>query len=334
MPRPSLIRSIASCLLLSAALCSCGGGGSGSGSGDPGGGTQYPQPPAGFAFLTQSDVMTIVQTAAATADPSTMAIAVTDRVGNIVAVWEGASMPATSTGNFGQAVPTGELAVSSCADGFIFQQRSGAAFLAHGALHQRNSFSAGHCEHPERRPLRHREPQIEAARYRAIICRARRFPRPRRSADRRIASAIITGKADVNDSDPTAVNPGGVPIFKSGHVVGGVGIAGVPLDVAEFVAYTAAGLIGVPSADADGIGFQPLPAPGEVVIDGIALPFVEQHDAAELTSRRPPRLLIPRDTSRGRLRIRLPGPARGLSGGARGRAAGRAERERKWTASS
>src|SRR5579862_325896 len=107
------LRLLAACLLVCAAICGCGGGsGSGSsGSGDPGG-TQYPQPPAGSAFLTQSDVMTIVQTAAATANSSTMAIAVTDRLGNILAVWEGASMPATSTGNFSQAVPTGELAVS------------------------------------------------------------------------------------------------------------------------------------------------------------------------------------------------------------------------------
>ena len=38
---------------------------------------------------------------------------------------------------------------------------------------------------------------------------------------------IATGKADVNDSDPNAVNPGGVPLFRNGSLVGGIGVAGV-----------------------------------------------------------------------------------------------------------
>jgi hypothetical protein len=50
---------------------------------------------------------------------------------------------------------------------------------------------------------------------------------------------VTTGKADVNDSDPNAVNPGGVPLFRDGILVGGIGVAGVALDVAEYAAYTA-----------------------------------------------------------------------------------------------
>jgi uncharacterized protein GlcG (DUF336 family) len=78
---------------------------------------------------------------------------------------------------------------------------------------------------------------------------------------------ITTGKADVNDGNPNAVNPGGVPLFRNGSVVGGIGVAGVSDDVAEFAAYSAA----------TSNGFGPTPAaPGVVFIDGVALPFVNQ----------------------------------------------------------
>jgi len=78
---------------------------------------------------------------------------------------------------------------------------------------------------------------------------------------------ITTGKADLYDSDPNAVNPGGVPIFRSGVVVGGVGVAGVSSDVAEYAAFVAA----------TSNGFGPAPAPpGVVFLNGIALPFVNE----------------------------------------------------------
>jgi uncharacterized protein GlcG (DUF336 family) len=79
---------------------------------------------------------------------------------------------------------------------------------------------------------------------------------------------IATGKADLFDSDPTAVNPGGVPIFKQGRLVGGIGVAGVRFDAAEFAAL--AGSV------APGLGFGPVPFPGAVILDGIQLPFVNQ----------------------------------------------------------
>jgi uncharacterized protein GlcG (DUF336 family) len=63
------------------------------------------------------------------------------------------------------------------------------------------------------------------------------------------------------------VNPGGVPLFRNGELVGGVGVAGMPSDLAEFAAFTGA----------IGAGFVPNPAaPGVVVIDGVSLHFVNQ----------------------------------------------------------
>src|ERR1700676_758310 len=86
---------------------------------------------------------------------------------------------------------------------------------------------------------------------------------------------IITGKKDLTDSDPGAANPGGVPLYKNGRMVGGVGVAGVSAAEAEYAAF-------VGSRDA---GFLPLPPPdpGVVFIDGIALPFVEQTSQPEGT---------------------------------------------------
>ncbi|HTW23934.1 MAG TPA: hypothetical protein VMD78_10055, partial [Candidatus Baltobacteraceae bacterium] len=249
MPRPfPLVRVIAACVLLLVAICGCGGGSSssGSGSGDPGG-TQYPQPPAGSAFLTQSDVMTIVQTAAATANSGTMAIAVTDRLGNILAVWEGASMPAMSTGNFSQAVPTGELAVSLARTASFFSNDQAPLSSRTVRYISGIHFPPG-IENTPNAALYGIENTNRGCPLSSNYLPGQTIPTATTINGLPDRLGIITGKVDVDDSDANAVNPGGVPIFKSGHLVGGVGIAGVPLDVAEFVAYSAAGLIGVPAA--------------------------------------------------------------------------------------
>ncbi len=80
-------------------------------------------------------------------------------------------------------------------------------------------------------------------------------------------AGVVTGKKDLVDSDTSAVNPGGVPLFEDGVLVGGVGVAGDSPAVAEFAAYSGA----------VGAGFGAAPAaPGVVVINGITLPFVSQ----------------------------------------------------------
>src|SRR5208283_591657 len=80
---------------------------------------------------------------------------------------------------------------------------------------------------------------------------------------------IITGKADTNDGDPLAVNPGGVPLFDGG-AVGGVGVVSTSPAIAEYAAFAGATNSGfLPSASQ-------LPPPGVVIIGGIAVPFVDQ----------------------------------------------------------
>lgn len=84
---------------------------------------------------------------------------------------------------------------------------------------------------------------------------------------------ITTGKPDVRDTGQTSpftvpVNPGGIPIYRGGKVIGGVGVAGVRAEFAEYAATAAAAGAG------RGMDFsEPLGAPGAVFIDGIRLPF-------------------------------------------------------------
>ena len=84
---------------------------------------------------------------------------------------------------------------------------------------------------------------------------------------------ITTGKADVFDTGQdqlgaVPVNPGGIPIYRGGKVIGGVGVAGVPPAFAEYAATAAA------AGSGRGMDFnEPLGAPGAVFIDGLRLPF-------------------------------------------------------------
>lgn len=87
------------------------------------------------------------------------------------------------------------------------------------------------------------------------------------------APGPITGKNQPLDGDPAAVDPGGIPVFRGGRLLGGIGVAGPAAGAAEFAALAAfdnvpgGGLTPFPD---------PLPPPGVVFIDGVRLPFVEQ----------------------------------------------------------
>jgi uncharacterized protein GlcG (DUF336 family) len=271
--KPDVLRvcvGVALCLALGA----CGGGGSSSGGGSGSGGASTNPPPA-TEILTQTDVQMVVEAAAIAAQSDAMAIAVVDRMGRILAVYVGPSAPATSPGNFGAATPTPDLAVALARTGAFFSNDqaplssrtvrfiSGIHFppgvenTASAALYGIENTNRG-CN--------------LAASLDAIV------PPATTIAGASPGYGVITGKANLNDSDATAVNPGGVPIFKNGQEVGGVGVVAADPDTAEYVAYAAAGLIAMsgPNAATDGVGFPVFPAPGIVLINGITLPFVNQ----------------------------------------------------------
>lgn len=92
------------------------------------------------------------------------------------------------------------------------------------------------------------------------------YPEPLNVAATGPSLGITTGKKDNLDSDPRAVNPGGVGIYKHGVVVGGIGVTGVRGVDAEFAAVQGS----VPQA------FPELGPPprvlGVVFVGGISLP--------------------------------------------------------------
>src|SRR5712692_2072344 len=67
-----------------------------------------PDPPG----LTAEDVKSVVENAAKSADSTAMVIAVTNRQGNILALFRKPDAPKTATGNFGALVKTTEIAVA------------------------------------------------------------------------------------------------------------------------------------------------------------------------------------------------------------------------------
>ena len=226
------------------------------------GGDDPPPPPV----LTASDVQSVVQNAAQSVDSTALVIAVTDRQGNILALFRKPGAPVTAQGNFGATVDANELAVGLARTGAFFSNSqaplssrtvrfiSGIHFPP-GVMYTGNAALYG-IENTNR-----------GCSFNTTFIPGKEIP-PAVSIDgTQPGLGIITGKADLNDSDPNAVNPGGVPLFKQGVLVGGVGVAGVPPDVAEFTAFSGAA----------GAGFGPTPAaPGVVVINGISLPFVNQ----------------------------------------------------------
>lgn len=243
---------------IAAALVSCGGGSLAPGNNNP---PQVAPPPT----LSAADVQSVVSQAAQSADVP-LVIAVTDRGGAILAVFRKPGAAVTASGNFGATVDANEMAVALARTASFFSNNQaplssrtvrfisgvhfppGVSFAPNAALYGIENTNRG-C------PLN------------AAFAPGKAVPPARSITGATLGLGVQTGKPDLQDSNANAVNPGGVPLFKNGEVVGGVGVVAAAPDVAEFAAFTGA----------VGAGFGPNPAaPGVVVIDGISLPFVHQ----------------------------------------------------------
>src|SRR5712671_6096561 len=230
-----------------------------------------PPPIPAVEALQVVDVQNIVQAAVNSVNVD-MAVAVVDRAGFVLGVFRTQNAPATAVGNFGQTQNANDLAVALARTGAFFSNDqaplssrtvrfiSGIHFPA-GVQNQPPADLYG-IENTNRGCTLVNDPVYES-----------KVP-PSLALGGGFGLGIITGKKDLLDSDPNAVNPGGVPIFYQNVVLGGVGVvtSSTNLNVAEYAAFAAAT---TQRGGADNFG--PTPAPPAVVfIGGIALPFVNQ----------------------------------------------------------
>src|SRR5271165_408715 len=226
-------------------------------------------PPPTVPPLSATDVANIVQAAATSVDAETMAIAIVDRGGNVLAVYDKAGVVpgATDIGNFGAAVDVNDLAVALARTGAYFSNDQAPLSSRTVRFISGIHFPPGVTNAPTADLY-----GIENT-NRGCTLATNYLPgqtiNPSTALTGGPGPGILTGKSQLDDSDPNAVNPGGVPIFLNGVVVGGIGVAGVSHDIAEYADFTA--------SESNGFGIpNPLLPPGAVFIGGIALPFVNQ----------------------------------------------------------
>jgi uncharacterized protein GlcG (DUF336 family) len=220
---------------------------------------------APFLALAAGEVDAIVMAAASALNTSTATIAVVDRAGVVHALFR---QPAAGAANDDQAVGVARTAaffshnmapLSSRTVRFISGVHfpPGVVNASNAALYGIENTNRG-CDL-------------------GVVFNAGKFIPPAKSVSGGSGPGIVTGKQQPDDGpypqDPfdRTVNAGGIPLYKSGKLVGGIGVVGIAGDpqLAEFAAVTGAfvpGFAPVPT--------YPLPEPGNVFIDGIRLPFL------------------------------------------------------------
>lgn len=244
-------------------LWGCGGGSA----------TQVSPPlPPVVQPLQVSDVQNIVQAAVNSVNLD-MVVAVVDRAGFVLGIFRTQDAPATAPGNFGQAQDANELAVALARTGAFFSNDQAPLSSRTVRFISGIHFPPGVANQPSADLY-----GIENTNRGCTLVNDPNFTSkvpPSQTLSGGFGLGVITGKADTNDSDPTAVNPGGVPIFYKNVVLGGIGVVTSASDpnVAEFAAFS--GSTAARNGPTDAFGPTPA-APGVVFIGGVALPFVNQ----------------------------------------------------------
>lgn len=289
------------CVIAAIVLMSCGGSGSSN--------IPNSQGPSGDPIaLTVQDVQSIVNAAAVSVNVP-IAIAVSDRLGNVLGVFDVSGSPATGPGDFyeepnAQPVNANQLAVALARTAAFFSNNqaplssrtvryiSGIHFppgvdnAPNAALYGIENTNRG-CQLDSNLTV-----GVDVANDTLINSTSPGL-------------GVLTGKGFIDDHDPTAVNPGGVPIFRNvpdpnnpgtnnNFLVGGVGVVAdsnalgmnLAYEVAEYAAFSGANAPQAnPAPSCSTVSPSvcnfapipvPLPPPGAVLINGVALPFVNQ----------------------------------------------------------
>ena len=235
---------------------------------------------SGYAALLPGEIDAIVRAAARSIDAETMTIAVVDRAGRVLAVFR---KPAANPANDDQAVGVARTAAFFSHDQAPLSSRT-VRFIS--GIH----FPPGITNTPSG-ALYGIENTNRGCDFNVTFNAGKCLPRARRLSGTRCDSGdasgcgpgIVTGKVFPNDADASSVNAGGVPLYRvraagsrvvAGGMVGAIGVVGLAGDpqLAEFAA--ASGAFGSAATGVVPVPFFPLPAPGNVFIDGIRLPFL------------------------------------------------------------
>lgn len=244
-------------------LIGCGGGSSA---------PLSPPPIPAVQALQATDVQSVM-TAAVNSVNVDMVVAVVDRAGFVLGVFRTQNAPATAAGNFGQAQNANDVAVALARTGAFFSNNQAPLSSRTVRFISGIHFPPGVMNQPAADLY-----GIENTNRGCTLVSDANFQNtipPSLALGDGFGLGILTGKADITDSNATAVNPGGVPIFYKNVVVGGIGVvtSSSNLNVAEYAAFAG----GTTQRGAAGDNFGPTPAaPGVVFIGGIALPFVDQ----------------------------------------------------------
>jgi len=244
-------------------MMGCGGGSS----------VLAPVPPAPVVqSLQASDVQEIVQAAVSSVNID-MVIAVVDRAGFVLGVFRTQNAPTMAIGNFGLMQNANDLAVALARTGAFFSNNQAPLSSRTVRFISGIHFPPGVSNQPPADLY-----GIETTNRGCTLVNDPVFQSkipPSLALSGGFGPGVITGKANMADSNASAVNPGGVPIFYKNVVLGGIGVVASSsnLNVAEFAAFTGATTARTGPADT----FGPTPAaPGVVFIGGVALPFVNQ----------------------------------------------------------
>jgi uncharacterized protein GlcG (DUF336 family) len=224
--------------------------------------------PSTATALTVADVQQVIQNTAQSVN-APLVVSVVDRGGNVLGVFQTPGAPATAIGNFSAMVDSNELAVALARTAALFSNDqaplSSRTIRFISGIH----FPPGVANAPNADLYGIENTNRGCPLHVAFNAGMSIGPATLINGSSP-GLGIITGKSDTLDSDPNAVNPGGVPLFKNGHAVGGVGVVSTSLDAAEYAAFFGASQSGLLPAVSQ------LPPPGVVVIGGIAVPFVNQ----------------------------------------------------------